>query len=65
MIEARNDCVGCDGPCLPGCSKGKYTALVCDRCGDEVETLFEWEGEQICEDCLLDEIPHITVDQFN
>lgn len=66
MIEERNDCVGCDGlPCVPGCSRGHYIALVSDWCGKESEALFEWEGEQICEDCLLDEIPHITADQFN
>ena len=67
MIETRSNCVACGFPCMGPqiCPNGEYTALICDRCGHEVEALFEWEGEQICEDCLLDEIPHITAESLN
>ena len=29
--------------------------LICDRCRDEVEDLYDYYGEQLCEDCLLRE----------
>ena len=62
MIEERNDWVGCDGlPCVPGCSRGRYIALVCDRCEEEVERLYKFDGEELCADCVLDQLESITL----
>ena len=28
-------------------------ALLCDKCEEEVEKLYKYDGQEICEECLL------------
>ena len=57
MREIIDDCVGCDavfGYCK-GVScpyYGKYAVLICDECGEETDKLFQYDGNEICLDCL-------------
>ena len=53
MIKHVSECVGCEH-CVPLCPYRDVTVLVCDECGDEVEKLYWYEGEQLCEDCAVD-----------
>lgn len=55
MITVEDECVGC----LPsmGClgSSCPYRSVehkICDICENEVDTLYNFEGQQVCEDCL-------------
>lgn len=47
----ENDCVGCDIPCVD-CGRKHVKHFYCDDCGDE-EQLYEYNGKQLCELCLL------------
>lgn len=53
MISERSDCVSCGLPCTSRCAYyGSYsTILTCDSCEDEVDDLYEVDGEQLCEEC--------------
>lgn len=58
MREFRNDCVDCDN-CVH-CGRDKTPVLVCDSCQEEHEILWEWDGEELCEDCLLEAVKSST-----
>ena len=38
------------------------TILYCDECGEEVETLYLYEMQELCQECLLKTIEKITLD---
>lgn len=63
MIRIENDCCDCAVPSYPcmgnACPNRHATHYYCDRCNEEVEDLYEYYGEQLCEDCLLDSVPKI------
>lgn len=66
MIRTEDNCVGCptEMGCLgSGCPKRHEIVLVCDKCGAEgVDELYEYDDEQLCQDCLLDTVPKVDVD---
>ena len=54
MIKYVSGCVGCGKPCIgSACRFHTEMVRVCDLCGDEVEDLYDDDGEQLCESCLL------------
>ena len=62
MIKYVDECVGCapDLPCLgPSCPNRNVRHLECDGCGEDVDILYEYDGEELCESCLLDRVPKI------
>ena len=59
MIKYENDCVDCGFPCkFNSCPYYSVPHYYCDSCGDEDE-LYEYEGEQLCECCLLRTVPKV------
>ncbi len=55
MRRYENDCVGCPQGCI-NCGRKSVLHLYCDRCEEEVETLYTIDGnEELCEDCLKKE----------
>ena len=53
MIVYENDCCGCAVPGYPCTGAHKNVPhLYCDRCDDEVEEVYDFDGDYICEDCL-------------
>lgn len=59
MIKYENDCVSCGFPCkFNSCPYYSAPHYYCDRCGDEDE-LYEYEDEQLCENCLLHTVPKV------
>lgn len=56
MLKYENDCVGCPQGCI-NCGRKHVAYWVCDKCGEEAEKLWKYEGEELCQDCLLETIP--------
>lgn len=57
MIKYEDECVGCPpeiGCRGNACSNRNVPHYYCDDCGDDVEDLYEYDGEQLCLECLLD-----------
>ena len=70
MKKIENGCVGC--PTEMGClgNSCKYRNIVvfyCDECGEETDTLYRYNGYELCQDCLLDKFDIVddsTYDEF-
>ena len=65
MIKYENECVGCpkEMGCLgDGCPNRNVKHLYCDKCGDDVEELYNFLGEELCEECLLKAFDKITLE---
>lgn len=58
MKKIENECVCCVGMSLHclghSCPNRNVVRFYCDRC-DEETTLYYYDGEEICADCLLKE----------
>lgn len=55
MKKIENECVSCGLPCLgSSCPYREVIRFYCDRCGEE-KTLYHYEDEELCKDCLLEE----------
>lgn len=55
MIKCENNCVDCGLPCLGNnCPYSKQTIMVCDNCKAETDKLYDYEGEEYCNDCFDD-----------
>ena len=65
MIKYENECYGCateSYPCLGNiCPNRNVKHLYCDRCGDECDELYVFDGEELCEDCLKNSLERITL----
>lgn len=63
MITYENQCVGCTSlglPCMgSGCPNANVPVPVCDWCKDEVEELYEYEGDEVCPDCILNSLTKV------
>ena len=52
--------MGCDLPCIrEGCPYWGGVELICDECGCEAETIYNYNGKELCEYCLA-EVKHIS-----
>lgn len=59
MLRFENDCVGCpeEWGCIGDTCRYRHVpTLYCDKCGEESETLYEFDGKDICIDCLEDAV---------
>ena len=57
MIKYENECVGCppEMGCLGNvCPNRNVPRYYCDRCGEEVDSYFDIDGEMVCNDCAHD-----------
>ena len=59
MITYEDECCGCateNFPCFGStCPNRKVKHLYCDKCKDDVKKLYKYDGQEICEECLLKE----------
>ena len=66
MIKYENDCCGCateSYPCMgSACPYRTVKHLCCDRCGSDCEELYKYDGEELCEECLLKVFEKITLE---
>lgn len=56
MKKIENHCVCCDIPCID-CGRKRVPVFYCDKCDpkceEPLEEVYESEGEELCESCLL------------
>ena len=60
MKKKVDNCCDCGKPCMLFCPlRDDSWEYYCDECGDDVyqKDLYEYEGKEICSDCLLRIIP--------
>ena len=50
-VRIENDCVECPQGCID-CGLKRTKHYYCDRCKDEVEKIYHFEGEELCIDCI-------------
>ena len=58
MITYEDECVGCptEMGCMgSACPNRNVPHFYCDKCKDDVEKLYNYDGDEICEECLLKE----------
>lgn len=64
MRRCETECVGCVSMGLPcmgsSCPTRNVVRLYCDKCGEEVDVLYEVDGAELCSECALDALPKIT-----
>ena len=58
MLKVENRCCECATPGYPclgaTCPNRNVEVYYCDECGEELEEIYEVDGEELCEDCLKD-----------
>ena len=56
MIKIENHCCDCAVPGYPclgsSCPNRHVEVHYCDKCGEEIEEIFEADCEELCEECL-------------
>lgn len=56
MIYYSSECCLCGLPCIySSCPHYRVKHFQCDYCGEEDVKLYHYDGDEICEDCLLKE----------
>ena len=57
MRYTESGCVGCELPCLhTACPHYEETHYKCDECGEEDVTLYEFDGQELCIDCVIKQL---------
>lgn len=65
MINYENHCVYCPKElgCLGNaCPNRNVPVKVCDKCKNEVGTLYDYDGEQLCKDCVPDKETAVEIE---
>ena len=56
MLRIENRCCDCATPGYPcrgsACPLTHLEVYYCDKCGDELDEIYEVDCEDLCEDCL-------------
>lgn len=64
MVKYEDECCGCateNYPCIgSACTNRHVKHLYCDKCKDDVEELYDFEGVQLCKECILKKFEKIT-----
>lgn len=56
MVNFIHECVGCRSmgfPCMGHSCKQGHIEFICDWCDQEADGLYKFDGDEVCEDCLL------------
>lgn len=55
MIKYENDCVDCGLPCRgSSCPYRHVKHYYCDKCGEDVEELYDYDNQELCEECAIE-----------
>lgn len=70
MVKIENECRGCateSYPCLGSSCRYRHVPVCyCDKCNQETDEdeFYDYDGEQVCEECLLKIIPKVRVQDY-
>jgi hypothetical protein len=60
MVTYENQCCDCateSYPCIgDSCSMWRVKILVCDKCKQEVDTLYRYDGQELCYECFIKDL---------
>lgn len=62
MVTYEDECVGCPtemGCWGSSCPNRNVPHLYCDECHDDVEDLYDYNGKELCEECVLSKFKKI------
>lgn len=63
MVEVKNECCDCAAPGYPcvgnNCDLLHVEHYYCDNCGEEVDTLYKVDGNELCEKCTLEQFEKV------
>lgn len=65
-VKWMNECVGCENSlgCMGSfCPNRRVLHIYCDKCGKEVDTLYNYNDEQWCSDCILKDCGEVDFDE--
>ena len=55
-VKYEDHCCGCATPGYPclgsSCPNRNISVYYCDQCGEELEEIYDVDGEELCEECL-------------
>lgn len=62
MVKYKDECLHCDTVCIGDCCPNRRVPhCYCDNCGEE-EKLYEFDGRQLCRDCVIRLLDEVEVD---
>lgn len=64
MVTYEDECVGCPKEigCLGySCPNRNVMHLYCDECNDDVEDLYDYNGKELCEECVLNKLRKLSI----
>jgi hypothetical protein len=60
MVTYENQCCGCAVPAYPcrgdSCDLRHVRVLTCDKCGAEVDKLYIYGSQELCAECVLEDL---------
>lgn len=63
-IVYENQCVDCGLPCLgSACRNRNVPVLYCDKCNDDCDNLYHYNGEQWCIECIKEDLGEVEVEE--
>ena len=58
--KVLNECVDCGLHCLGNsCPNRNVVRIYCDECGEEVDELYLFEGQELCSHCVLEKLERV------
>lgn len=67
-VRYENECVGCPkemGCRGDSCPYKNVPHFICDKCEDEVDTLYNFDGRQMCEACIKECFTQVKDDYYD
>lgn len=65
MITYENECCGCAVPAYPcigdACPNRNVPHLYCDRCENQVDTLYHFDWQELCIDCIEEMMEKVEI----
>lgn len=61
MVRYENDCVDCGIACSQSCRLKSVPHFYCDNCKDEADELYEFDGYQLCPECVLKGLKKVEI----
>ena len=64
MVRTENECCGCELPCIyESCPFWAVSRFYCDECDSEEDTLYWWDGQQLCLGCVEARLERVEYDE--